>query len=166
MNENESAKLHSAIELLRSIAGVRQSTATKATIERTAEYADIAKAYRSTVLLRERTVGHFATLNPGWRILLELYILDAEEVDVAVSDVALFTNIASTTSLRYITLLSEEQYIERVPCAIDRRRHFLKLTSRARDKIEYFLDSLWSEIAQPARTPKGAGGGRNGLQDA
>lgn len=163
MNDIDNAKLHSAIAILRSLVDTRSAPPSAPGEQGRADFVNIARAYRASVEQREKALKNFPPLNPGWRILLELFLSNAETTDIAVSDISLYTNIALTTSLRYLSLLEDGGYIRREPCEMDKRRHFLRLTDNGREVMESFLESLWGEMHQILPTNEPASGDRPGI---
>lgn len=65
---------------------------------------------------------------PGWDILLDLFIARLHRRDVSISSACLGANVPPTTALRWITLFVERGYIERTDCIHDRRMSWLKLS--------------------------------------
>lgn len=84
--------------------------------------------------------GLFA--EPGWDILLDLYIADCRRTDIQVSSVCLDAGIPSTTILRWIARLEEEGLIFREPDGSDARRRYVRLTDEGRAMMHDVLRAL------------------------
>lgn len=69
---------------------------------------------------------------PGWDILLDLYIGECEGTRIQVSSVCLDAGIPSTTILRWLARLEREGLIYRSADTIDGRRRFVRLTDDGR----------------------------------
>lgn len=79
---------------------------------------------------------------PGWDILLDLFINEHRGARVAVSDACIAARSPSTTALRWIAVLEEKRYVLRVPDPEDGRRQYLCLTREAHDAMKAWLDQL------------------------
>lgn len=105
-----------------------------------------AKAIRSNFVEREQLLPFLPSCNPGWRILIELYIADGENEPLAISDIGHVSAIPIATTLRWLTLLSEHGLLDRTPDANDRRRHWLNLTPKGHDIVEQIMHSLFDNM--------------------
>lgn len=66
--------------------------------------------------------------DPGWEILLELYLCQCDSLELSASYLGYAASIPPTTTLRYIAQLEQDGYVERIPCETDRRRTITRLT--------------------------------------
>jgi DNA-binding MarR family transcriptional regulator len=73
---------------------------------------------------------------PGWDILLDLYIMHARGKRVAISSACIASNVPATTALRYIAVLESEALIERASDGSDQRRIYIELTEAGRALVE------------------------------
>lgn len=73
---------------------------------------------------------------PGWDILLDLYIMAARGKRVAISSACIASNVPATTALRWLAILESELLIERVADEADQRRIYVELTEAGRALVE------------------------------
>ena len=69
---------------------------------------------------------------PGWDILLDLYIAERRRTDVQVSSVCLDAGVPSSTILRWLARLEREGLLYRVADTADARRRYVRLTDAGR----------------------------------
>lgn len=69
---------------------------------------------------------------PGWDILLDLFIGEMEGARIQVSSVCLDAGVPSTTILRWLARLERDKLIFRAADNIDGRRRFVRLTDEGR----------------------------------
>lgn len=79
---------------------------------------------------------------PGWDILLDLYIADRRRTEVQVSSVCLDAGVPSTTILRWIARLEEENLVYREADTSDARRRYVRLTDDGRKLMRSVLKAL------------------------
>lgn len=92
---------------------------------------------------RDAVVGRRGLFGePGWDILLDLYIADRRRTDVQVSSVCLDAGVPSTTILRWIARLEAENLIFRTADASDARRRYVRLTDEGRETMRQILRAL------------------------
>jgi DNA-binding MarR family transcriptional regulator len=93
---------------------------------------------------RKRRANYFAKVlfsEPGWDMLLELYVGRAAGRRHTVGSLIEVVGNPSTTSIRWINYLEKEKLIEREPHPKDRRVLFIRLTDKARLRLdEYFTE--------------------------
>lgn len=82
--------------------------------------------------------------DPTWAMLLDLYRSELVGKPLCVSSLCLGSGVPSTTALRYLRILEERGYVERASDEFDRRRSFIRLSSRARDAMASYVDALKS----------------------
>ena len=113
-------------------------------IEETKERKDLriamARAWANALLATDGVFGSALTGTPAWAILIDLYISEADNRRVAISDACHAARIPATTALRWVNVLEERGYIYRRNDPKDGRRVFLRLTSLGTDKLETVLD--------------------------
>ena len=79
---------------------------------------------------------------PGWDILLDLYIAQVEEKPVSVSSACIGSASPPTTGLRWLGVLTEQGLIAREHDPLDQRRVLVRLTDKALDAMDtYFASS-------------------------
>ncbi len=88
---------------------------------------------------RERLLDRRLFGEPGWDMLLELYVAHCDGKSVTVSAVAQASAGPTTTGLRYISLLAEAGLVERTKAAHDRRSILVSLTDEGLAAIEKLL---------------------------
>lgn len=95
-------------------------------------------AYR-TRRVRERLFGAAILADPGWDILLDLFIAGEEGRKVSIDTATVAIEVDEATVLRCIAGLIEERLIMRQPNPADPANMYLMLTDGAKRKIcDYF----------------------------
>lgn len=84
---------------------------------------------------------------PGWDMLLDLFIASADSRRLSVSALCIGSRSAAATALRYLGLLEEHGLAERVPDANDARRCFVALTGLGQAKMEQLLGAALGRTA-------------------
>ncbi|NLR71552.1 winged helix DNA-binding protein [Novosphingobium sp. ERN07] len=79
---------------------------------------------------------------PGWDILLDLYIADRRRTEVQVSSVCLDAGVPSTTILRWIARLEQEGLIYRIADNADARRRYVRLTEEGHEMMRNILRAI------------------------
>ena len=76
---------------------------------------------------------------PAWDMLLELYSANLQGRQESVSSLCIASGVPSTTALRWINTLEEEEWIERQADPSDGRRSFLSLTPKGLAAMDRFF---------------------------
>jgi len=102
-----------------------------------------AKAWKKTSALRRRIFDDGDSLfsDPGWDILLDLFIEDAEHRPVSVSSACIAAGVPPTTGLRWLERLQRRGLITRTPDPLDGRKVYIALTDLACERIGAALDA-------------------------
>lgn len=81
---------------------------------------------------------------PGWDMLLDLYVSEAEGRRLSVTSLCIgaFTSVA--TGLRYLGILEQAGLARRLPDHSDGRRFFVELTDAGRDAMTKVFDRFTS----------------------
>lgn len=79
---------------------------------------------------------------PGWDILLDLYIAEQRRSEIQVSSVCLDASVPSTTILRWIARLEREGLIYRVSDNSDARRRYVRLTDNGREMMQSVFSAI------------------------
>lgn len=87
-------------------------------------------------------LGPLPSGDPGWAILLHLFVARRTGEPVPVGDVSALVGIPSTTALRYIDELQRRGHLARVPDAHDRRRIFLEITAASDLAVQASLEDF------------------------
>lgn len=78
---------------------------------------------------------------PGWDILLDLYIAQAEEKPVSVSSACIGSASPPTTGLRWLGVLTQHGLIVREHDPLDQRRVLVRLTDKALEAMDTYFSS-------------------------
>ncbi|MEO0591035.1 MAG: hypothetical protein AAFZ11_10815 [Pseudomonadota bacterium] len=78
---------------------------------------------------------------PGWDILLDLYIAHVEGKPVSVSSACIGSASPPTTGLRWLGVLTEQGFIAREHDPLDQRRVLVRLTDKALDAMDAYFSS-------------------------
>lgn len=95
---------------------------------------------------RTRSLGAKVFAEPGWDLLLDLFISRASGRTLSVTAACIGSRVSAGTALRYVSLLCEAGIVERSADESDHRRSFLRLTDRGYDRM---IDLLSSQGAPP-----------------
>jgi DNA-binding MarR family transcriptional regulator len=95
----------------------------------------MAKARR----FRDEVFGNGQFLNPGWNILLELFIAGEEGRNVTIKSACVAACVPQSTALRHIAHLIDVRLATRAQHPSDARSAYLKLTDRGRTRMVAFL---------------------------
>lgn len=94
---------------------------------------------------RQRRVKYFSADlfgEPGWDILLDLYVAEKQNLDVSVTSACIGANVPSTTALRWLQLLEERGLLERKNDNRDQRRTFIRLSPGGYSRMTaYFAEN-------------------------
>ena len=88
---------------------------------------------------RDRVFGRHLFPNPGWSILLELFIAAEEGRNVTIKSACVAAGVPQSTALRHIAHLIEMRLTVRTQHPSDARSAYLKLTERGRSGMAAFL---------------------------
>jgi hypothetical protein len=100
---------------------------------------DKARRIQSQHRLRDEVLGAELFGDPGWDLMLDLYIAQASGRPVSITSAAIGSGKPISTGLRWVKLLIERGRVVRVADPNDRRRFYLHLTSPAVNAMEDFL---------------------------
>lgn len=78
---------------------------------------------------------------PGWDILLDLYIAQIEDKPVSVSSACIGSASPPTTGLRWLGVLTEQGLIQREHDPKDQRRVLVRLTEKALEAMDRYFES-------------------------
>jgi DNA-binding MarR family transcriptional regulator len=102
----------------------------------------------SAQLVREQYFGRELASDPGWDILLALYVSVVEKRQECVKNVCLASRAPATTVIRWVTMLEKHGLVAREVAATDKRRVLLSLTSLGLQRMEQALDACAESDAQ------------------
>lgn len=105
-----------------------------------------AKALRANFIQRDKQLPFLPSCNPGWKILIELYIAQGEATPISVTDIGHASAIPTATTLRWLALLTDNDLILRHPDGNDRRRTWLKLTAKGESAVEEVMIDLTGRL--------------------
>lgn len=80
---------------------------------------------------REKIFPQGKFSDPGWHLLIDLFLQQAAGKDVSVSSACVGSRAPSTTALRYITDYIEKGVVVRTPSEHDQRVYWLSLSEEA-----------------------------------
>ena len=89
--------------------------------------------------IREDLFGNGLFLNPGWNMLLELFIAGEEGRNVTIKSACVAACVPQSTALRHIAHLIDVRLALRAQHPSDARSAYLKLTDRGRSRMVAFL---------------------------
>lgn len=115
-----------------------------------AELLTAARRFAMARQVRDDMFGLGMFLNPGWNIMLELFIAGEEGRNVTIKSACVAACVPQSTALRHIAHLIDVRLAVRAQHPSDARSAYLKLSERGRTKIVAFL-------TLSARDPAGPG---------
>ena len=89
--------------------------------------------------VRDEVFGNGQFLNPGWNILLELFVAGEEGRNVTIKSACVAACVPQSTALRHIAHLIDVRLALRAQHPSDARSAYLKLTDRGRARMVAFL---------------------------
>ncbi|HXH14880.1 MAG TPA: winged helix DNA-binding protein [Sphingomonas sp.] len=103
---------------------------------------DVARRLYEMRKVRDELLGDTLFSEPGWNILLDLYISDHEHRQLSVSAVCIGARAPSATALRYLTMLQDADLVERTRDERDGRRSHVQLTPLGRRRMAGLLGRM------------------------
>ena len=107
----------------------------------------------SAIYTARRLRGSFLPANyfgePGWDILLDLFMATMKGLQVSVTSACIGSAVAATTALRWIDILETEALIQRQPSSVDGRRIYVVLTPQGVNLIKGYLRSVTRITPRP-----------------
>jgi DNA-binding MarR family transcriptional regulator len=85
---------------------------------------------------RASVFGTSLGAEPGWDFLLDLYLSEADGRSLSVTDLSIGSNVPTTTALRWLSHLENEELLWRAPDPADKRRVHVHLTLRGKAMVE------------------------------
>lgn len=104
----------------------------------------LAKRLRDMRKSRTRFFAEDLFGEPGWDMILALYISDVEGYRLKVTDLMNESQATPTTALRWIDRLHELGLVRRRENPLDRRSHFLEMPSDGVRKTHALLETIWA----------------------
>lgn len=101
--------------------------------------AELAAAIYRNRRARARHFDADLFFDPGWDMLLELFVAGAEGRRVSVKEACAAACCPLTTGLRWLALLEERGLVIKLPDGDDRRRTYISLSTRARRLMRRYL---------------------------
>ncbi|CAN5363635.1 hypothetical protein BH09PSE3_BH09PSE3_14330 [soil metagenome] len=77
---------------------------------------------------RERIFNEKIFADPAWDLLLDLFVRSARNEQVSISSACHAASVPEATALRYLKVLTEKKYVERISHPNDKRSTTLKMT--------------------------------------
>jgi DNA-binding MarR family transcriptional regulator len=90
---------------------------------------------------RDKLFGADNFGEPGWDMLLDLYIAQADMRTISTSSLCVASGVPPTTALRWINKMEVDGWIERYRLPHDGRRTFVRLSTITQEKMEKLLSS-------------------------
>ncbi len=143
-NESDLIEIKQTLSELLDVLRRRDATAEPAETPKraTGDTVDYAKRLLTIRTGRRRFLPPSYFDSPALTILLDLYVSDREQRQVAVSDAVAISGAPTSTALRCITAMENDGYVSKRPDPADKRRTLLRATPRAITDIEQ-LTALW-----------------------
>lgn len=87
---------------------------------------------------------------PGWDILLALYVIDDVERRLSIAELTAITHVPLTTSLRWLAYLEEQDLVSRTAAPNDQRVVLVELTDEGRQAMESYFSHARDPVAPRA----------------
>lgn len=114
-----------------------------------AELLAAARRFAVARQVRDDMFGLGMFLNPGWNILLELFIAGEEGRNVTIKSACVAACVPQSTALRHIAHLNDVRLAVRAQHPSDARSAYLKLSEQGRTKMVAFLTLSARDPAAP-----------------
>lgn len=105
-----------------------------------------ARAISANLAEREKRLPFLPSCNPGWKILIELYIAQTDNRPISITDIGHVSAIPTATILRWLALLADNGLVVRSPDTKDRRRTWLNLTPEGESAVEEVMLDMTSRL--------------------
>lgn len=122
------------------------------------ELVALARSFERARAELDRFFPHGLFGDPGWSLLLDLYIAHHEGRAVNTSGVCSGANVPQTTGLRWLDRLEAAGLIRRRRHAQDTRFVMVELSEMGLQRMTAFLDDTRDRIARGQANPMAAGG--------
>ncbi|MDB5715474.1 MAG: hypothetical protein JWO15_2871 [Sphingomonadales bacterium] len=93
---------------------------------------------------RERLFDNNIFADPAWDLLLDLFVRSERKEQVSISSACHAASVPEATALRYLKVLTEKNYVERVSHPNDKRSTMLKMTVFGRNLMLEWLEHFRS----------------------
>ncbi|WP_293881604.1 hypothetical protein [Sphingomonas sp.] len=108
------------------------------------DYAKLAERIYWSRRDREKVFNDDIFADPAWDLLLDLFIRSARDEQVSISSACHAASVPEATALRYLKVLTERQYLERISHPNDKRSTTLKMTSMGNTLMIQWLENFRS----------------------
>lgn len=108
----------------------------------TIKYVALARNFYAMRAIRAQTLPPDLLGEPGWDMLLDLYVCDAEGRSLSVTALCVGSHVPTATALRYVGMLESAKLISRTRDSRDGRRTLVRLTHHGRGTMTRIL-ALW-----------------------
>lgn len=102
----------------------------------------LARSIHRTRLKGNSLIGGRVMCDPGFEMLLDLFVANDDDRRVSVGDLCLSADAPPTTGLRHIEKLERDGFLRRRPDLRDGRRWWVEPTPRAIDGVTAYMDEL------------------------
>jgi hypothetical protein len=114
-----------------------------------AQLLSAARRWAAARRVRDEVFGSTLFLNPGWNILLELFIAGEEGRNVTIKSACVAAGVPQSTALRHIAHLIEVRLAVRAQHPSDARSAYLKLSDGGRVRMVSFISLSAADQAAP-----------------
>lgn len=112
----------------------------------------------SIMRLRRTMIDKRMLGEPGWDVLLSLYVRDSDQRRVGTTELSRIIDAPLTTCLRWLDYLEQEELIRRLDAHGNRSMKTVELTAKAREKMHaFFWTLLETGLCQEYELPKRMG---------
>lgn len=91
---------------------------------------------------RETYFGPCVFADPGWDILLSLYIAKLQGKTLSVAPLSDMSGVPASTTLRWVDILDHAGWVKRTPDQIDRRRVNVEISDRGIATLQVYFDAI------------------------
>ncbi|AYJ85808.1 hypothetical protein D3Y57_07250 [Sphingomonas paeninsulae] len=103
-------------------------------------YANLAERIYRARRDRERVFDDSIFADPAWDLLLDLFIRSERNEQVSISSACHASSVPEATALRYLKVLTEKKYVERISHPNDRRSTTLRMTPLGTNLMTEWLE--------------------------
>lgn len=121
----------------------RESSDPRTTEAKSADYIEALLRLRRR---REHMFGERLFADPAWDMLLDLALAHRQQRSISVSSLCIAAAVPPTTALRWIGTMTDRGLLFRQRDAADGRRQYLRLTARASQLLDMFVEEMGREM--------------------
>lgn len=153
MNYDERTELVSALQVINRLAAPDKIPKMEFSCKENLDVYLLTSALCRNYWQRSALLGPSFSCEIVWRMLFELFVASRSSSRLSVSDLSVVTETASATTIRWLSMMSANGLINRVPDRRDKRRIWIELTAHGIESVETVVGQLIEgiKVARPIK---------------